>query len=127
MTARQVLTTHLRESSRGIERVHRLLPEIERWGEDIAQSLLSGRKLLAAGNGGSAAEAQHLTAELVGRYRDERRPLSAFPLHGDASSTTAITNDYGHASVFARQIFAHASRGDIVVLLSTSGCSENLI
>jgi type III pantothenate kinase len=97
------------------------------WGEDVATRLLAGGRLLAAGNGGSAAEAQHLTAELVGRYSTERRPLSAICLHADTSSLTAITNDYGPEEAFARQVRAHARPGDVLILLSTSGRSPNVI
>lgn len=97
------------------------------WGERLAVSLGAGHRLLAAGNGGSAAQAQHLTAELVGRFRGERRPLSAFPLHADTSSLTAITNDYGAEEAYARQVEAHGRPGDVLVLLSTSGRSPNLL
>ncbi|TDC71126.1 SIS domain-containing protein [Actinomadura sp. GC306] len=103
------------------------VPTIEAWGRRLAGVLRGGGRLLACGNGGSAAEAQHLTAELVGRFEDERRPLSAIPLHGDTSSVTAIGNDYGHASVFARQVQAHGRPGDVLVCLSTSGRSPNVI
>jgi D-sedoheptulose 7-phosphate isomerase len=97
------------------------------WGEELATRLLAGGRLLAAGNGGSAAEAQHLTAELVGRYLTERRPLSAICLHGDTSSLTAIANDYGPEEAFARQVRAHGRPGDVLILLSTSGRSANLL
>lgn len=97
------------------------------WGEDLATRLLAGGRLLAVGNGGSAAEAQHLTAELVGRYSTERRPLSAICLHADTSSLTAIANDYGPQEAFARQVRAHARPGDVVMLLSTSGRSPNVL
>jgi D-sedoheptulose 7-phosphate isomerase len=98
-----------------------------RWGEDLAVRLSSGGRLLAAGNGGSAAQAQHLTAELVGRYAGERRPLSALALHAETSSTTAIANDYGADEVFARQVEAHGRPGDVLLLLSTSGRSANVV
>jgi D-sedoheptulose 7-phosphate isomerase len=97
------------------------------WGVELAQRLLSGQKLLAAGNGGSAAEAQHLTAELVGRFDGERMPFSAISLHAESSAVTAIANDYGYAELFARQVRAHGRSGDILVLLSTSGQSPNLL
>jgi D-sedoheptulose 7-phosphate isomerase len=100
--------------------------EIEEWGRQLAWCLDGGR-LLVAGNGGSAAEAQHLTAELVGRFRDDRRPFSAIALCSESSSVTAIGNDYGYDQVFARQVTAHARPQDVVVLLSTSGRSQNLI
>lgn len=100
---------------------------ITRWGDALAHRLLGGARLLAAGNGGSAAEAQHLTAEFVGRFDGDRRPFSAICLHADTSSLTAIGNDYGYEEVFARQVTAHASPGDVLVLLSTSGTSANLL
>ncbi len=87
----------------------------------------AGGRLLACGNGGSAAEAQHLTGELVGRFRHERRPLSAIALHADTSATTAIVNDYGDHEVFARQVAAHGRPGDVLVCLSTSGSSQNVV
>jgi D-sedoheptulose 7-phosphate isomerase len=103
------------------------LDRIDAWGRDLGELLLAGGRVLAAGNGGSAAEAQHLTAELVGRYRDDRPGLSAICLHGDSSSLTAIANDYGYEQAFARQVQAHGRRGDALVLLSTSGTSPNVL
>ncbi|WP_084551290.1 D-sedoheptulose-7-phosphate isomerase [Actinomadura rifamycini] len=103
------------------------VPRITVWGRRLARVLDSGGRLLACGNGGSAAEAQHLTAELTGRFEDERRPLSAIPLHGDTSAVTAIGNDYGPLDVFARQVRAHGRRGDVLICLSTSGNSANVI
>ncbi|MES4891623.1 SIS domain-containing protein [Streptomyces sp. NPDC096012] len=102
-------------------------PLIERWGAELARRLGGGSRLLVAGNGGSAAQAQHLTAELVGRYQDDRPPFSAVALHADTSTTTAIANDYGVQEVFARQTAAHGRPGDILMLLSTSGASANLL
>ncbi|MER5786705.1 SIS domain-containing protein [Streptomyces mobaraensis] len=99
----------------------------ERWGRRLAGVLSAGGRLLAAGNGGSAAQAQHLTAELVGRYREDRPPFSALALHADTSSCTAIVNDYGPDELFARQVRAHARPGDVLILLSTSGSSPNLL
>jgi D-sedoheptulose 7-phosphate isomerase len=98
-----------------------------RWGRELAGLLTGGGRLFAAGNGGSAAQAAHLTAELVGRYRDDRRPFSAVSLHAEVSALTAITNDYGHEEGFARQLEAHARPRDVVVLLSTSGGSANVV
>lgn len=100
---------------------------VERWGARLASRLAGGARLLAAGNGGSAAHAQHLTAELVGRYLHERRPLSAIALHADTSALTAIVNDYGGREAFARQARAHGREGDVLLAISTSGRSENLI
>ncbi|WP_144711930.1 SIS domain-containing protein [Curtobacterium pusillum] len=97
------------------------------WADDIAARLVAGRRLLAAGNGGSAAEAQHLTSELTGRFDGDRPAYSAISLHAESSAVTAIGNDYGYDQVFARQVSAHARAGDVVVLLSTSGKSPNLL
>ncbi|MDQ4036815.1 MAG: SIS domain-containing protein [Actinomycetota bacterium] len=98
-----------------------------RWGEELAVRLPAGGRLLAAGNGGSAAQAQHLTAELVGRYGADRMPLSAICLSSETSSLTAIINDYPPEELFARQVQAHGRRDDVLVLMSTSGRSPNLL
>ena len=102
-------------------------PLLQRWGTSLATTLDGGARLLVAGNGGSAAQAQHLSAELVGRYRDDRPPFSAVALHADTSATTAIANDYGVQEIFARQVAAHGRAGDVLMLLSTSGASANLL
>jgi D-sedoheptulose 7-phosphate isomerase len=102
-------------------------PRLARWAMQLAERLEAGGRLLIAGNGGSAAEAQHLSAEFVGRFRSERRPYAAIALNCDSSAVTAIGNDYGYQEVFARQVRAHARTGDIVLLLSTSGASANLV
>lgn len=98
---------------------------------DAAQVLLSalqeGHAILVAGNGGSAAEAQHFAAELVGRFKREREPYAALALTTDTAALTAIANDYGYADVFARQVAALGRRGDVFLAFSTSGESENLV
>jgi D-sedoheptulose 7-phosphate isomerase len=88
---------------------------------------MGGGRLLACGNGGSAAQAQHLTSELVGRYRHERQPFSAIALHAETSTVTAIANDYPPDQLFARQVQAHGRPGDVFVALSTSGRSPNVV
>ena len=98
-----------------------------RWGHALARLLPQGGRLIAAGNGGSAAQAQHLTGELVGRYRDDRRPFSAICLSAETSSLTAIMNDYPAEELFARQVEAHGRPGDVLALLSTSGESPNVV
>ena len=98
-----------------------------RWGHTLASTLAGGGRLLVAGNGGSAAEAQHLAAELVGKLDRDRRPLSAIALTAETSSLTAISNDYGYEEVFARQVRAHGRAGDVLLALSTSGASRNLL
>lgn len=97
------------------------------WGAELATRLDRGARVLVAGNGGSAAQAQHLTAEIVGRFRRDRAPFSAVSLTSDTSTLTALANDYGGSSIFARQVSAHARPGDVVLLMSTSGRSENLL
>ncbi len=103
------------------------LDRLWRWARELAEVLQAGNRLLAVGNGGSAAQAQHLTSELVGRYCNERHPFSAISLHSDTSSLTAISNDYGVDAIFARQVLAHGRRGDLLVALSTSGHSPNVV
>ncbi|MGA5037766.1 D-sedoheptulose-7-phosphate isomerase [Streptomyces capoamus] len=120
-------TTHCDDLAKALEAFRDHAPLVGRWGTELARRLGAGARLLVAGNGGSAAQAQHLTAELVGRYRDDRPPFSAVALHADTSSTTAIANDYGVQEVFARQTAAHGRPGDVLLLLSTSGASANLL
>ena len=93
----------------------------------LQTALESGRKVLVCGNGGSAAESQHFAAELTGRFRRERRPLAAVALSVDTSALTAIGNDYGFAHVFARQVEALGNAGDVLLAISTSGGSENVV
>lgn len=104
-----------------------LTPQIRTWARQLAATYELGGRLLACGNGGSAAEAQHLTGELVGRFRHDRRPLSAIALHADTSAGTAILNDYGCEEFYARQVRAHGRSGDILVAFSTSGGSPNVL
>jgi D-sedoheptulose 7-phosphate isomerase len=117
---------HLSALTVAITRFARWEGTLERWGRELAAAFDRGGKLLACGNGGSAAEAQHLTAEFVGRFKAERRPLPAIPLHADSSAATAIGNDYHFRSIFARQVMAHGRPGDVLLCLSTSGRSPNV-
>ncbi len=103
------------------------LAAIARAAELIAAALRDGRKVLAFGNGGSAADATHLAAELVGRFLAERRALPALSLSDNASAVTAIANDFGYARVFARQVEAHGAPGDVAIGISTSGRSPNVL
>lgn len=93
----------------------------------IYKSLASGGQLLAAGNGGSAADAQHIVAELTGRFMRERSPFRALALHANTSALTAIANDYGFEHVFAREVTAHGRPGDVLLAISTSGNSANIL
>ncbi|MGC4869824.1 D-sedoheptulose-7-phosphate isomerase [Micromonospora sp. DT53] len=127
MPTGSLLDTHLTNLAAALVSYRRCERQLARWGADLAHRLAAGGRLLVAGNGGSAAEAQHLTAELVGKLRDDRQPLSAIALHAETSALTAIANDYGYADVYARQVRAHGRPGDVLLLLSTSGTSPNLV
>lgn len=118
---------HVAALAFALEAVERELPHIEAWGAHLAGVLASGGRMLAVGNGGSAAHAAHLASELVGKYKDERRPLSGLALATEGAALTAIGNDYGGAEVFARQVAAHGRPGDVLVALSTSGSSPNVL
>ena len=103
------------------------LDEIERAGLLICETLAAGNKVLLCGNGGSAADAQHIAAELVGRYEQERRSFPAIALTTDSSAMTALSNDYGYEEVFARQVAGLAVAGDVLIAISTSGQSPNVM
>ncbi|MBN1091310.1 SIS domain-containing protein [Blastococcus sp. TML/M2B] len=120
---------HVASLTAALGSLHGQLDVLDDWGRLLAGVLCGeGRgRLLAAGNGGSAAQAQHLTAELVGRYRADRPPFSAICLTAETSSLTAIANDYPADELFARQVEAHGRPGDVLVLLSTSGRSPNAV
>ena len=106
--------------------IRELEPQLERVGARWTSSLKEGRKVLLMGNGGSAADSQHIAAELVGRYMTERKGLAAIALTTDTSIITAVGNDYGYEAIFTRQIEALATEGDVVVGYSTSGNSQNI-
>lgn len=105
----------------------RLPTTLEQIAVELHQCFGRGNKLLACGNGGSASDAEHLVAELVGRYRDERRALPAMALAGGMATITAVANDYGYETVFARQVEAVAQPGDLLFAISTSGNSRNVL
>ena len=127
MTSHRWMEQHAREVDAAMTSVQSQVDTIERWGGVLAERLSSGARLLAAGNGGSAAEAQHLTGELVGRFLDDRRPFAAVSLCSDSSTMTCVVNDYGADELFARQVQGHGRPGDVLVLLSTSGTSSNVL
>ena len=110
------------EAARGV-----LEPALERTAAVLTQCLSHGGTVLACGNGGSAADAQHIAAEIVGRYRQDRPAYAAIALTTDTSALTAIANDYGFEQVFARQVAGLGRRGDALLALSTSGRSPNIL
>lgn len=110
-----------------ISEVVHLVPDIERAAERLVACLRAGRKICFAGNGGSAADAQHLAAELVGRFERQRQGLGAIALTTDTSILTAVGNDFGFDKVFSRQVEALCVPGDALVAISTSGNSPNIL
>jgi len=122
------VVSQLRDRAATIEKVAaEAAPALAGFVGELLSIIKAGGTILAAGNGGSAAECQHLAAELVVRYRLHRRPLPAIALTTDTSTLTACGNDFSFADIFARQVEALGRRGDCLLLLSTSGRSENLI
>lgn len=105
----------------------RIEPEVSRAGRAIADTIRQGRKVMFCGNGGSAADSQHLAAEFTGRFVDDRAPLAGLALSTDSSALTCISNDYGFEHVFLRQVQALGVKGDCLVGISTSGNSPNVI
>jgi D-sedoheptulose 7-phosphate isomerase len=101
--------------------------DLEKASEMIIKTLKKGNKILLCGNGGSAADAQHIAAELTGRYKTERRGLPGIALTTDTSALTAIGNDYGYHRIFDRQVESLANRGDLLIGISTSGDSINVL
>jgi len=110
-----------------LQQLKRLQPEIDRATDLILETLRRGNKLLICGNGGSAAEAAHFATELTGRYGKDRRSLPAIALSSDGSLLSCIGNDYGFDQVFSRQIEGLSSQGDLVIVLTSSGNSPNIL
>jgi D-sedoheptulose 7-phosphate isomerase len=127
---RQVIVSSLQASvslKQALLENQKLIQTIADVAEGMSRALADGHKLFFFGNGGSAADAQHLAAELVGRYQHERRALPAIALTANTSTLTAIGNDYSYERVFARQLEALCSPGDVAVGISTSGKSPNVL
>lgn len=127
MNALSWMDAHGRELAHGLASLRAQTDQVELWAIELADRLLAGGRLLAAGNGGSAAQAAHLAAELVGRFSTDRPAFSALTLGADGATVTALVNDYGVTEMFARQVDAHGQAGDVLVLLSTSGVSPNVL
>jgi D-sedoheptulose 7-phosphate isomerase len=124
------IAVHLKQSLAALERATQdseMLACARRVAEAIIAALVAGNKLLIVGNGGSAADAQHIAAEIVGRYRRERPAYPAIALTTDTSVLTAISNDYGFERVFARQVEGLGQSGDVLLAISTSGRSPNVL
>lgn len=104
-----------------------LSPQVAKAAEMVIEAYREDKKVLLCGNGGSAADAQHIAAELVGRFKKERKGLPAIALTTDTSILTAVSNDYGYETLFARQVEALGQAGDVLIAISTSGNSANVI
>src|SRR5581483_505502 len=125
---REIVVRTIEESIRVKQGVlQNMVPELLQASEMIVGSLQAGGKLILFGNGGSAGDAQHIAAELVGRFERERRALPAIALTTNSSTLTAIGNDYGYNKVFSRQVEAWAVRGDVAIGITTSGNSPNVL
>ncbi|HEV2613332.1 MAG TPA: SIS domain-containing protein [Gammaproteobacteria bacterium] len=117
----------LKEHLEVIKNCESLLPQLEKTAEKIITALKNGGTVYWLGNGGSASDAQHMAAELVGRFKKERRALPSLSLSTDTSLLTALSNDYDFNIIFSRQLEAFCKPNDIVIALSTSGNSENIL
>ena len=129
-TSKDPIAAHLALSRDALERATHdagLLDVARKIADVIASSLHAGNKLLLAGNGGSAADAQHIAAEIIGRYKQDRPAYAAIALTTDTSALTAIGNDYGFEQIFARQVEGLGRRGDVLLALTTSGRSPNIL
>jgi phosphoheptose isomerase len=128
MNTRMIVEAALREGVQTrLATLELLRDDIVRAADLVAEAILAGKKVLLCGNGGSASDAQHISAEFVGRFVAERRPLPALALNTDTSALTAIGNDYGFEQVFARQVQALGNEGDVLVAITTSGKSPNIL
>ena len=129
-TSKDPIAAHLALSHEALERARSdrgLLDAARKIAETIASALRSGNKLLIAGNGGSAADAQHIAAEIVGRYKKDRPAYAALALTTDTSALTSIGNDYGFEQIFSRQVEGLGRRGDVLLAMTTSGRSPNIL
>jgi D-sedoheptulose 7-phosphate isomerase len=126
-TKATIITSYLKEGADLRLSTTALANQIEKAADAIAESFRNGCKMMVFGNGGSAADAQHIAAELSGRFQKDRNPLPALALTVNPSSVTAIANDYSFDEIFARQIQALAKEGDVVLGISTSGKSRNVL
>lgn len=128
MTLRNRIRKHFQDSADlKLQSVESLTPLLEETASRMTQTLLDGHKILACGNGGSAADAQHFSGEMLNRFEVERPGLPAIALTTDSSTLTAIANDYDYEQIFSRQVHALGEEGDLLLAISTSGNSRNIL
>ena len=125
--ADRIIAETLEQSSKIIADLYNLSNEINKTANLIVSALTKNKKIIIIGNGGSAADAQHIAAEFLGRYKIKRKSIPAIALTSNSSTTTAIANDYDFSDVFSRQCESLVSKGDVVIGISTSGNSQNVI
>jgi D-sedoheptulose 7-phosphate isomerase len=124
---KNIIENELNEHLKAASLLHNITDLVAASAKLCKDCINNGGKILLFGNGGSASDAQHIAAELVGRFKIERKGLSAIALNTDTSVITSISNDYGYHMIFSRQIEAIANKGDVVIGLSTSGSSKNVV
>ncbi len=126
--SRSVIGDHFAASARTVEAsAVALAAEATRAADALVAAIRTGKKILCFGNGGSATQASHMAGELIGRYKETRRPYAALALGGDVGAVTCIANDFGYGALFERQIEGLATMGDVALGLTTSGTSENVV
>jgi D-sedoheptulose 7-phosphate isomerase len=123
----KIINEHLLEHKATLEQLHNHVDEIENIAKILINALRNKKTIFWCGNGGSASDAQHLAGELVGRYVGDRRPLKSISLNADSAVMTCIVNDYGYEYIFSRQVDGLGSDGDVLVGISTSGNSQNVL
>ncbi|MBD5164542.1 D-sedoheptulose 7-phosphate isomerase [Helicobacter sp.] len=124
---KQIILEEIHSHLESAQKMESLAEDLQKAAQMAISTLKNGGKILLCGNGGSAADSQHIAAELTGRYKKERKGLCAIALTTDTSALTAIGNDYGYDSVFSRQVEALAKSGDLLLGISTSGNSKNVL
>ena len=123
----KLIKKHILEHSNVLDSIMQLEESIEKVANILIQCLKNGGTIFWCGNGGSASDSQHLAGELVGRFIDERKPLKSIALTADSAVMTCIVNDYGYEHIFSRQVEALGSKGDVLVGITTSGNSKNVL
>ena len=127
MTNTEIFFENLKSHKDAVQKLDVLADAMAQAGDLIRETLKSGGRVMFCGNGGSAADAQHLAAELTGRYLKTREPLPGMALHCDTSALTAIANDFSFDEIYSRQVKAHGKAGDLLIGISTSGNSQNVL
>src|SRR6056300_1464681 len=123
----KIISHHLQEHQDVLSTLELLAPQIETVANQMIQALKKGKAIFWCGNGGSASDAQHLAGELVGRFVGDRKPLKSMALNSDSAVMTCIVNDYGYEHLFSRQVEGLGNKGDILVGITTSGNSQNVL